>query len=172
MPACAGRYRRPLLGLARSVVRAAAEGLPVWEDPQNFDPAFARARVRSRALPVLEDAIGPGVAEALARSALLLRADADALDGFAEASYAEVAGRDGTLDVAALLALPEAVRTRVLRLAVVRAGSSPSSVGVGHIASVDGLLTAWHGQGPIELPRGVRASRSCGRLLIQRRDLS
>jgi tRNA(Ile)-lysidine synthase len=173
MAGSVGCYRRPLLELPRAVVRAAAvgpagEGLPVWEDPHNADAAFARARIRSNVMPVLENLLGPGVAAALARSALLLRADADALDALAERSYLEVADDECTLDVAALANLPDAVRTRVLRLAAVRAGAGPSSLRAGHIAAVDALLTAWHGQGPIDLPQGVRVTRSCGRLLIRR----
>src|SRR4051812_20543659 len=82
MPAERGLFRRPLLGLARDVTaKACAEaGLLPWADPHNEDPAFARVRVRSRVLPVLEAELGPGVAEALARSASQLRDDADALD--------------------------------------------------------------------------------------------
>ncbi|SEF12362.1 tRNA lysidine(34) synthetase TilS [Jiangella alba] len=89
MAACSGSLRRPLLGLRRSVVRAALPaGLVAWEDPHNEDAAYARARVRHRVLPVLEAELGPGVAEALARTAALARADADALDAAAAAAFA------------------------------------------------------------------------------------
>jgi tRNA(Ile)-lysidine synthetase-like protein len=85
-----GFYRRPLLDLSRDTVRAAVPpGVKPWDDPHNADPAFARARVRHRVLPVLEDELGPGVTEALARTAALLRADADALDGWADRAYAK-----------------------------------------------------------------------------------
>ncbi|WP_055750146.1 hypoxanthine phosphoribosyltransferase [Frankia sp. AvcI1] len=85
-----GLLRRPLLGLRREQTRAAclAERLPVWDDPTNEDPAFARARVRHRVLPLLEAELGPGIAESLARGAELLRADADALDATAADAYA------------------------------------------------------------------------------------
>jgi tRNA(Ile)-lysidine synthase len=168
MPAAAGRYRRPLLALGRSTVRAAAQGIAVWEDPQNEDPAFARSRVRHRALPALEDSIGPGVAAALARTADLLRHDADALDAWAERAEADVVGADGSLDAAGLLALPVAVRTRVLRRAALAAGSAATDLAGAHIAAVDRLLTEWHGQGPLELPGRVSARRECGRLLLSR----
>ena len=78
MPAPRGHYRRPLLGVSRATLRAAcdAAGLQPWDDPHNADPAFARARVRQQALPALEAALGPGVAQALARTAGQLRSDA------------------------------------------------------------------------------------------------
>ncbi|WP_116949348.1 tRNA lysidine(34) synthetase TilS [Jiangella endophytica] len=86
-----GPLRRPLLGLRREVVRAALPaGLTPWEDPHNEDDAYARARVRHRVLPVLEAELGPGVAQALARTAALARADADALDAAAADALASL----------------------------------------------------------------------------------
>jgi tRNA(Ile)-lysidine synthase len=86
-----GRYRRPLLALTRSTTEAAceAEGLRPWADPHNSDPSYARSRVRHQVLPVLERELGPGVAAALARTADLLRDDADALDAWADRAYAD-----------------------------------------------------------------------------------
>ncbi len=87
MPARRGRFHRPLLGMARATLREActAQGLEPWDDPHNADPAYARARVRYQAMPALEEALGPGVAAALARSAAQLSADCDALDAIAAA---------------------------------------------------------------------------------------
>ncbi len=71
--------RRPLLDLTRAQTEAAcrAEGLGFWEDPHNRDPRFTRARVRHTVLPVLEAELGPGVADALARTADQLQEDVD-----------------------------------------------------------------------------------------------
>jgi tRNA(Ile)-lysidine synthase len=173
MPHQAGRYRRPLLRLTRSGTRkaCAALGLQPWDDPHNSDPSFARVRVRRDALPALEDALGPGVTGALARTAQLLRADAEALDGWAT-SEAERLTReaDGTarIDVTGLASLPEAVRTRVLHRAAVAAGCPPGSMTAGHVAGMDALVTRWHGQRWIELPGGVRAIRQHGKLIVRR----
>ncbi|WP_460335357.1 tRNA lysidine(34) synthetase TilS [Actinoallomurus acanthiterrae] len=91
MAKAAGRYRRPLLDLDRDLIRRAclAMGLAPWDDPHNGDPAFARARIRRDVLPVLEKELGPGVAAALARTARMLRDDADALDAWAERALQE-----------------------------------------------------------------------------------
>ena len=85
MPARRGRFRRPMLGLARATLREAclAQRLEPWDDPHNRDPSYARVRVRHQALPALEEALGPGIAEALARSAAQLAADCEALDDIA-----------------------------------------------------------------------------------------
>jgi tRNA(Ile)-lysidine synthase len=163
MAARHGRYRRPLLDLDRDVVRAAAAGLDTWDDPHNADPSFGRSRVRHAALPALEDALGPGVAAALARTASLLRADADALDAWAGQAYDDARGTEG-LDALALGALPVAVRARVLRLAALDVGSPAGDLSAGHVAEMDRLVTDWHGQGPLDLPGQVSAARRCGRL--------
>lgn len=150
-----GRWRRPFLGLTRADTERVcrASGLQWWSDPHNADPAYTRSRLRNEVLPLLEDVLGGGVAAALARTADLLRADNAALDQAAE-SHA------GSLDVATLLGLPAAVRTRVLRRAALAAGADPSELAAHHILGIDRLLTDWHGQQRIELPGGVAARRS------------
>ena len=55
----------------------------MWDDPHNADPRFTRVRLRHEVLPLLEDVLAGGVAEALARTAEQLREDADALDAVA-----------------------------------------------------------------------------------------
>ncbi|MDM8083509.1 tRNA lysidine(34) synthetase TilS [Cellulomonas cellasea] len=87
-----GLIVRPMLGLRRSDTLAACEalGLDPWHDPTNsgLTPAGAghpprRSRVRAEVVPVIEDVLGPGAVLSLARTADLLRADADALDSLA-----------------------------------------------------------------------------------------
>jgi len=169
MPARRGRYRRPLLAVRRAATAAACAelGLEPWQDPHNCDFRFTRARVRHQALPALEAALGPGVAEALARTAAQLRADAECLDdlAFAESGQLRQAGSDPAgLDVAWLAALPAAIRTRVLRDAAVMAGCPPGALAAGHIRQVDALVTAWRGQRWADLPGGVRARRQAGKV--------
>jgi tRNA(Ile)-lysidine synthase len=168
MAPVAGRYRRPFLDLPRRLVReaCAASGLLAWEDPHNRDPAFTRARVRQAALPALESTLGPGVAAALARTARLLRADADALDVVAAAAGHDCI-RDGGLDRAALTRLPEAIRGRVLRRAAVAAGCPAGALAAGHVAALDRLCST-AGLGPVHLPGGIRATLRCGTLVLSR----
>jgi tRNA(Ile)-lysidine synthase len=170
MAAVAGHYRRPLLDLPRQTTRAAcaAAGIDPWEDPHNRDPAYARARVRGDALPALERAVGPGVAAALARTARLLRDDADALDAVAAQAYDACRHPGGGLDAGALAALVPAVRRRALRRLALDAGSPAASLAAVHLDAMDALLTHWHGQGPVDLPGGCRAVRRCGSLLVVR----
>ena len=154
MPASSGRYRRPLLDLdRRTTARAcAAQRLQPWQDPHNADPAFARARVRHEVLPVLERALGPGVAAALARTAALARADADTLDALAADALVAATLETGGLDTAVLAGTSAAVRGRVLHRAARAAGCLGTDLSAGHVRALDALVTDWHGQGPIHLP--------------------
>ncbi|MEU8277863.1 tRNA lysidine(34) synthetase TilS [Microbispora bryophytorum] len=169
-----GIYRRPLLGLGRARTRQACDalGLRPWEDPHNDDPAYTRVRVRRDALPALEAALGPGVAEALARTARLCRDDADALDAWAETVHAKSRGPGGELDVAVLADVPGAVRRRVIRRAAVEAGAHAAALAAVHIEAVERLVTGWHGQKGVDLPGGVGVVRRCGTLVFAVDNLS
>ncbi|HET7326682.1 MAG TPA: tRNA lysidine(34) synthetase TilS [Nocardioidaceae bacterium] len=162
-----GRYRRPLLDVDRAQTRAAcaAEGLTPWDDPHNTDSAYTRVRVRAAVLPVLERELGPGVAGALARTARLLRADADALDDLAATALTGCRTATG-LDVPALQALSSAVRARVLRSAALMAGCPATELFARHVEAVDALVTQWRGQRWVDLPGGVRARRERDELQI------
>jgi tRNA(Ile)-lysidine synthase len=166
MPQRTGRYRRPLLGVGRDQTRAAcaALDLQVWDDPQNADPRYTRARVRHQALPALEASLGPGVAAALARTARQLKADADALDQLAADAAARLRQDGQAMDAAGLAELPTALRTRVLRVAAIEAGCRPGSLTAAHIDGLDRLVTGWRGQRWVDLPGGIRGTRRCGKL--------
>jgi tRNA(Ile)-lysidine synthase len=156
-----GLWRRPLLGIRRTETeRACADaGLEPWHDPHNDDPGFARVRVRRDVLPVLERELGPGVAEALARTAEQLREDNDALDAFAAEvaeDLADHAEAGLTLPVAALAANPPALRQRLVRLAV--RSEFGLSLTRTQTLQVCRLVSDWHGQAGVDLP-GVRVVR-------------
>ncbi|TDC52328.1 tRNA lysidine(34) synthetase TilS [Actinomadura sp. KC345] len=167
-------YRRPLLELDRATTRRACEamGLDPWDDPHNADPAYTRVRVRHEALPALEKTLGPGVTEALARTARMLRDDADYLEELAAQAFADLDAPEDGHGVAVLVEglgdLPRAVRTRVLRMAAVTAGSPPGTLAAVHVDAVERLVTAWHGQRHVDLPGGLRAVRRYGKLLFGR----
>jgi tRNA(Ile)-lysidine synthase len=165
MPPRRGIFARPLLGVRRPVTAAACEalGLHSWADPHNADRRFARVRVRLDALPALEAALGPGVAEALARTAGQLRDDAEVLEEIAQAQRM----RGAELSAVDLAALPGAVRARVLRSAALDAGCPAGALTAAHVARIGDLVTDWHGQRGVDLPGGIRARRRSGRLCFE-----
>ena len=159
-------FVRPLLKISREVTTAACSEarIEIWSDPHNEDLRFTRVRVRKNLLPIIEDNLGPGITEALVRSADLLRDDADALDGFA-AEYFNQAD-PFNLDVKELERLPKAITTRVLRLAIYKAGAPAGSLSAEHIAAAQALISDWHGQKEVSLPGNVKLLRNSGRITL------
>ena len=159
-------FIRPLLKITREQTTAACieAGIDIWQDPHNDDQRFARVRVRKNLLPQIERDLGPGVTQALARSADLLRDDADALDDFANQYFQQADPKD--LDVLELEKLPKAIRTRVLRLAIYKAGAPSGMLSADHIAQAEALISDWHGQKEVALPGNVKLSRISGRITL------
>jgi tRNA(Ile)-lysidine synthase len=184
-----GLWGRPLLSISRAVVRGALEAMlpnvDAWQDPANEDPRFLRSRVRHELMPVLDEVLGAGAVEALARTADHLRADNVALEVWAQIVWetcavidgvtADIAGdltvgvkRDVVLAVEPLAPVPEAVRRRVLRRALLAAGVPGGSLTAEHIQTVDLLVADWRGRGPAALPGKLSATRSKEALRICR----
>src|SRR5699024_9109359 len=76
--------------------------LQPWHDPANMaggpwrtaaGGALPRAGLREQVIPALTQVLGPGVTEALGRTADLARADADLLDDLAAQAYQEARSR-------------------------------------------------------------------------------
>jgi tRNA(Ile)-lysidine synthase len=187
-------WLRPLLRVRRATTRAAcaAQGLPVWDDPHNTDPRFTRVRLRHEVLPLLEEVLAGGVAEALARTAAHLAEDDAALEQVAVSvrARAEVAGEAGEpgrpgepakpgepgkpgvageggteLEVAVLAGYPAAIRRRILRAWLLDSGVPELSDA--HLRAADALVGRWHGQGAPALPGGVDLGRHQGRLVLR-----
>ncbi len=156
---------RPLLGVRRAVTHAACAelGLTAWQDPHNADRRFTRSRLRHEVLPLLEDVLGGGVAEALARTAAALREDTELIDALAAQALPGVTAGAG-LQTQALGALPDVIRRRVIRGWLLAGGAT--GLTDKQIRGVDMLVTAWRGQGGVAVGSSLRGQR----LIAGRRD--
>lgn len=175
MRACDPPWHRPFLDTPREVVHAVAGeifeplGFPPWDDPHNHDRRFARVRVR-QALEHLTDDLGPGLSANLARSAHLLGDDADALESWAAGAFERIVQWENgecSADIAALVELPRAIRTRVLRLMHSSVAGQAAELDFDHVQQVEAMVSLWNGQGPAHLPGQVSALVECGRLTLR-----
>jgi tRNA(Ile)-lysidine synthase len=162
---------RPLLGVRRGVTHAACAelGLAAWHDPHNTDRRFTRTRLRHEVLPLMEEVLGGGVAEALARTATALREDTELVDALIAQAMATSATAEG-LDTRALATLPDPVRRGVIRNWLLAGGA----IGLTdkQIRGVNRLITAWRGQGGVAVGSALRnhrlvAGRSGGLLTLR-----
>jgi tRNA(Ile)-lysidine synthase len=163
---------RPLLGVRREVTHTVCTelGLNVWHDPHNTDRRFTRTRLRLEVLPLMEEVLGGGVAEALARTATALRGDTELIDSLIARAMSAASTPDG-LDTEALTALADPVRRGVIRSWLLAGGA----IGLTdkQIRGVDALVTAWRGQGGVAVGSALRnqrlvAGRSGGVLTLNR----
>ncbi|MFB2596551.1 tRNA lysidine(34) synthetase TilS [Herbiconiux sp. P17] len=168
--AAPGSRIRPLLGIRRAQTEQFCEdsGLDPWHDPHNDSAEFTRVRVRTTVLPLLERELGPGIAEALARTAEQLREDDETLHDMATETIEDLvehAEAGIAISAGALAANPAALRNRIIRYVV------DSEFGVSlsraQTLAVAALATDWHGQKGVDLP-GIRVVRQGGRVEFSR----
>ncbi len=180
-----GDLVRPLLTVTHSQTLAycAARGWQPREDLTNSDRRFTRNRIRLDTLPHLET-YNPNLRQALARNADLIAADEAYLEVQTDAAWAQtVIPQETPIDgesqpqrisfaLGALLAQPLALRRRLLR----RAGRGLSShkgereLAARHIALLERLAVEGDVGDALDLPGGVRASRTADMLTLAKRD--
>ncbi|MGO3362841.1 MAG: tRNA lysidine(34) synthetase TilS [Corynebacterium sp.] len=149
---------RPLLHATRDdTLGSCAElGLEPWHDPHNESPDIVRARVRHELLPLVRDVLGEGSPGNLARSARMLRQDADLLHAMAQEVLDGIVRDDRrVLPVEDVENQPAALRRRVLRLWLADLAGPLTSA---HLVMLDALVSDWHGQGPVAVPYPAAAS--------------
>ena len=154
--------RHPVLGLRRSELAdlCVELELKVVRDPSNDDPGFLRNRVRAEVLPLLSEMAGRDLVPVLARSASVLRADAELLDLLSLEAIAD------PTEVAALRDAPRALANRRLRSLVREIQPE------GHPPSIAELDRLWdvveHRARATELAGGLRIGRGSGHLQVER----
>ena len=164
---------RPLLSLTRQEIQeiCTAEKLDPWYDPTNSDQSLMRSRVRHSILPFLEEHLGGDVATSLARTAAILGPDAQYLDEQAQKIYpaclvdeaslkklvlpGAVIGEYVVLDRGKIAALPDALRRRVLGLAVKNTGGLAPSFE--RLSALDAFAASNAVGGPVQLTGHVSA---------------
>ncbi|MGQ0763155.1 MAG: tRNA lysidine(34) synthetase TilS [Acidobacteriota bacterium] len=168
------RLARPLIGWARrsdTETYCRSRSIDFRRDEMNEDETFARVWVRRQLLPAMES-FNPRIAEALARTAELLRDDSRALDSAAqrllELSIDDQPGSN-ELRTDLLVDAPAALRRRALRLWLMQRRGDLRRLEMVHVRSVENLVTQNRGGRTIELPGGSTVSRKSGLLTFRAR---
>ena len=167
MSAISGKYLRPFLHLRKKIVHDSLYviGMKAWQDPANFDNQYLRVKVRQELMPKLIEVLGEGAISSLDKTSQLLRLDNQALDDLAQQFVdAQDDVKKNGLKVKELENLPEAIRTRVLKICAVASGVHPGPFSFEHIEAIDALVKNWHGQGNVDLPGFIQATRVDGSL--------
>ena len=125
IPPSEGPRIRPLIDLRRATTRAYCREVEIefYDDPANSDERFERVRVRNDVVGAIEDGWGDGAVKAIAKSSDRLLEDSGALGTLGARLAADLieAGDGGTrIKLESLVAIPRALRRRVLEAAVGR----------------------------------------------------
>jgi tRNA(Ile)-lysidine synthase len=154
-------WRHPLLGLRRADTVAVCRDLRIVpvEDPTNTDPRIRRNRVRHELIPLANAIADRDVVPVLARTAAILRGDAELL--------ASAASAVDPTDALALAAAPAAVARRAVRAWLAAAAAPGEPPYPPSAAAVDRLLAVARGEATACEVAGVgRVTRSGQRLRI------
>ena len=164
IPPVRGKLIRPLLDTPRSEIEAylSHHGLSYVEDETNEDLRYARNRLRREIWPALEQLHG-GARENVARAAAIVRQE----NAYLNAQAAACLPPEGqALPCRTLLSAPEALRQRILRVYLDRAGCGRKDVGFAHWTALEQLCRTG---GSLDLPGGWAAVCREGRLHLMQK---
>lgn len=132
---------RPLLEISRQETGQFCQqfNLPIWVDPFNEQPKFARNRLRHDILPQLQQ-LNPQVESHLAQTAELLHTENDYLEAIAQQHLAAVTNADQHLNRPQLQTLHPALQKRIIRQLLQRL--LPQMPTFAQINAVQALITA------------------------------
>ena len=167
MAQVSGKYLRPFLHLRKKLVHDSLDliGLKAWQDPANTDHQFLRVKVRQVLMPKIVEVLGESAISSLDKTSQLLRLDNQALEELAQQFFeSQKDVKTNGLEISELEKLPEAIRTRVLKIFAIASGVHPGPFSFEHIEAIDALVKNWHGQGNVDLPGFIQATRVDGSL--------
>lgn len=160
---------RPLLDIPRKTLRQACldYGIAFWDDPHNSDSKFARVRVRKLA-DELEQTLGPGFAQALAKTAKTAAEADELIDELAEKLLKKALSKTGarqlSYSIEPLGKAKAAVRRKALHLICQQAGAK--NISRAQVLAIDELITNWHGQKKSSLS-GITVERVNNQLVVK-----
>lgn len=157
-------YIRPLMDVTRGEVVEflRSRGIEWREDSSNFDPRFARNRIRRSLLPQLADDWNPRIGESLAQLANLAHDEErwwrSYIDDLAPGIFLKRAGGI-ELRAATLAEFPLAVGRRLIRRAIAEVKGDLRRLEFSHVERVLDLAAQPDGDGRLQLP-GIDVRRS------------
>jgi len=164
---------RPLLGITRDEIMeyVRENGLEYATDKTNFDTEYSRNLIRLRVMPLLRS-INSRADQNITSAAELLSKDKAYIDAHAAelASGALMTESKIEADANAFASADPAVSGRAVQMLFEAAGIGPGYAGKKHIDAFLALCASSDPSGEIDLPLGMRASRSYDRISIRKQD--
>lgn len=165
-------FIRPLLEIPRDeiLIWLRDSQMPFMTDASNYDGTYLRNRIRHELIPLLANCYHSNVEEAVIRLADTARREDDYLSDVVRGcmiSWNQWPVRNEVcIRLPALSRLHEAVQNRIFLVimnAMSGAGECTAQI---HIQAINGLVSSKKGEGYINLPGGIIASRDRERLVF------
>jgi tRNA(Ile)-lysidine synthase len=166
-----GEIIRPLIEIERSEIETylKAKNLVSVTDSSNLKTDYLRNKIRLELMPFLKEQ-QPQVAHLLAQTAEILRDEDDYLEKIAEAwlngGIKMTPDNAYQLSTASFLALPVALRRRVIRNVIGEVKHDLRRIGWDHIEAIERLAHAVKPQAVLNLPGRLTVKRTYGRLIF------
>jgi tRNA(Ile)-lysidine synthase len=173
-PVSRGYLIRPLLFVSRIEIEEylTKEGIEWIEDSSNISDEFLRNRVRNELVPALE-AYNPKLKETLARTAELLRSDAEFINSEAEKLFKTIFRKIdnkeflGNLD--AYRTSERSLRLSCLRLSIESVSESLNAVSYTHVTAADEFLLSNSSSGEVEFPGEAAIAKGYNQFIVTRK---
>ncbi|MBI4481790.1 MAG: tRNA lysidine(34) synthetase TilS [Acidobacteria bacterium] len=168
-----GWLLRPLLEVSRQEVLdyLKSRRADFRVDASNLDLSYTRNRIRGRLIPFLEREFQASVVENLARTALVLQADLEFIQGQVETLFSRLFQQEekgGALSVAELVVLPAGLQRRLVRLAIQQVKGDLRGLELEHVEAVRRLLEPSRSGRRIRLPGRISVAREFDQLRVER----
>ena len=161
---------RPLIEVTRSEIESylAQRPLNYVTDSSNLRTSYLRNRIRLELLPELRK-YQPRIVELLGQTAEIMRSDEKWLESNARAWIEEQSETEDNriyIPLPAFTRLPDALRNRVIRVALRRTGGNLRRVNLRHIAAVNHIAMGQRPQAQVDLPNDLIVKRVYDRLVF------
>jgi tRNA(Ile)-lysidine synthase len=167
---------RPLLDTDRSQIEdyVNKNGLCAIIDSSNLHTDYFRNRIRLNVLPEIKSAVGSDITENLIRLSKIVVADEDYLRYNAELYYQKCLIQKKNfyieLDLQELMKMHQAMRGRVLRMAILSSSGSINGLGYVHIDKLFWLIESGQTGARVNIPQGMMAVKSYRSLIIKKQE--
>jgi tRNA(Ile)-lysidine synthase len=165
-PVREGRFVRPLISTSRNELIAFLNenAITYQDDKSNCDRRYLRNRIRHETIPYIQACCNPGIVETLNRFSKIVRSEDEWMNEIIQPIYEKALVSSGNhrvvLAIPALTALPEAVRRRVIRTAIVRIKGDLLRISFSHIEAARELAERQQYPAQLMLPDGIRILRN------------
>jgi tRNA(Ile)-lysidine synthase len=168
-----GNIIRPLIEIERREIEAYLESknLKPRIDRTNYEPLYARNRVRLEVIPYIEELFGIDLVKNLSRMAAILLEEDDYLDRQCEEVFnqmCEVSEEEVRVELSAFRRLHLALKRRLIKRMYSQLKGDEEGLEYGHVEDVLGLLDK-PTSSRIDLPFEIEALKMYNSLVIRRR---